>query len=133
MNDIKIKIIDGLNKNSDVYFQLEKDKENIGKIFLKNLDWINRSTEVIFNISNQYLEDSLKLLMKQSFEFLNLNRIYIKVPEYEKDKIEILKGCGFLKEGLERQGIFFKGKFWDLLCFSILAEEYWRLSENFEK
>ncbi|MBT1248141.1 MULTISPECIES: GNAT family protein [unclassified Thermosipho (in: thermotogales)] len=102
-------------------------KEKVGDIFLENLDWINRSCELKLEINMNFFDEVTRKIIKYGFEYLNLNRIYVRIPEYEKDQIGILKNNGFLKEGVERQGKFFKGKFWDVIRFSILAEDYWRL------
>ncbi|ANQ54647.1 hypothetical protein XJ44_06115 [Thermosipho affectus] len=103
-------------------------EEKVGDIFLENLDWINRSCELKLEINMNFFDEVTRKIIKYGFEYLNLNRIYVRIPEYEKDQIGILKNNGFLKEGVERQGKFFKGKFWDVIRFSILAEDYWRLS-----
>ncbi|MBO8139736.1 MAG: GNAT family N-acetyltransferase [Thermosipho sp. (in: Bacteria)] len=114
-----------------------KDKNLlVGSTGLNNIDWINRQAEFgigIFdkNYWNKGLgTEATKLVLKYAFEYLNLNRVYLKTYEYNKRAIRVYEKCGFLLEGKERQAKYLKGKYWDLVRMSILAEDYWRSFEN---
>lgn len=126
------------NNFNTVTFGIEVKDKNIlvGSTGLMNIDWVNRQAEFgigIFdkNYWNKGLgTDATRLVLKYAFEYLNLNRIYLKTYEYNKRAIRVYEKSGFLLEGKERQGKYLKGKYWDLLRMSIIAEDYWRNVEN---
>lgn len=116
--------------------ELKDEKILIGSTGLMNIDWINRQAEFGIGIFDKnhwgkgYGTESTKLILKYAFEYLNLNRVYLKTYEYNKRAIKVYEKCGFMVEGKERQGKYLKGKFWDLIRMAILAEDYWRNFEN---
>lgn len=126
-------------KKEDIIFVIEFDRKQIGVTKFENIDWTNKSAEfVIYIINKEYCNKGIetevtKKMLQYAFEFLNFNRIYTRVFEYDKDMIKIFKNCGFLQEGVERQAKFFKGKYWDIIRFSMLSENYWRLVEELLK
>ncbi|MDK2900182.1 MAG: hypothetical protein PWQ45_702 [Thermosipho sp. (in: thermotogales)] len=140
--DMKFKDFSAEEVNFDLFkdevntltFQIEFKGDSAGIAQFYDIDWINRSACIrIFwdeAIENDVEVKVVRLMLKYAFEVLNLNRVYSKVVEYKKDTISVLKKCGFLQEGMERQAKFFKGKYWDVLRFSMLYEDYWRAIED---
>ncbi|WP_073071710.1 GNAT family N-acetyltransferase [Thermosipho atlanticus] len=124
------------NKLDVVNFSIETlDGVLIGGTGLKDIDWINRSAEFGIGIFDKRYwnkgmgTEATRLMLKYSFEYLNLNRIYLRAYEFNKRAIRVYEKCGFLIEGKERQARYIKGKYWDVIRMSILADDYWR---NFE-
>ena len=122
---------------------LYRDKENIvlgmevsgtliGAIGLHRIDWVNRSAELGIAIFRKeywnkgYGTESIKLVQRYAFEYLNLNRIYLKVYEYNERAIHVYENCGFKVEGRLRKAKYSKRKYWDVLIMGILSEEYFK-------
>jgi len=70
-----------------------------------------------------------KMLMKQIFEELNLNRMYSYNWAENKKMIQINKDLGFTLEGQLRKDTYANGEFKDRVLFSMLKEEYQSLKE----
>ena len=65
-----------------------------------------------------------KKFLKEAFERLNLNRIYIRVHYDNERCLSCVKRFGFRYEGTERQSLLVCGEYKDILVFSILREEW---------
>lgn len=123
--------------HNNLTFGIEIEGKLIGTAGFKNIDWITRSTEygiAIYDSSywNKGIgTEATKLMLKYGFEYLNLNRIWLRVFENNPRAIRVYEKCGFIQEGRERQGRYYKGHYWDVIHMSILSEEYWRFKSEF--
>jgi RimJ/RimL family protein N-acetyltransferase len=66
-----------------------------------------------------------KAILKYAFETLKLHRVDLRVLEYNKRAISCYQKCGFIKEGVEREGAFIEGKWESDWMMSILEQEYY--------
>ncbi|MFD1677089.1 GNAT family N-acetyltransferase [Alicyclobacillus fodiniaquatilis] len=64
------------------------------------------------------------LVLRYAFEELKLHRVDLRVLEYNHRAIACYEKCGFMKEGIEREGVFIEGKFETDVFMSILDREY---------
>lgn len=71
-----------------------------------------------------YGSEAIKVLQKFVFEELNLNRLELEVYEYNERAYKSYVKCGFKEEGRYRNKIYKKGKYWDVICMSILKDEF---------
>lgn len=123
--------IESLYKDDkNILLGMEVNGTLIGSIGLHRIDWVNRSTElgvVIFRKeywNKGYGTKAIDLMLKYAFEYLNMNRVSLKVYEYNERAIHVYEKCGFKVEGRLRKAKFFKGRYWDVLVMSILRDEY---------
>ncbi len=102
----------------------------IGNIGLFGINQRNRYAEVGLFIGEKsywnqgYGSEALLLMLKHSFETLNLNRIFLRVFEYNHRGIKAYEKVGFSHEGKLRQAEFRKGRYWDVLIMSFLRTEW---------
>lgn len=102
----------------------------IGNTSLMNIDWINRLAEVGIFIgeksfwSQGYGREVMRMMLKHGFETLNLNRIWLRVYEFNKRGIRAYERAGFKHEGRQRQAIFKDGHYHDVLFMSVLRDEW---------
>lgn len=100
------------------------------------LAWINRehrSAEITYYLGRQKNPavdvavglEVYAFIKKKGFEEYKLNRIHGEVFTYNEGGIKLAYHCGFKKEGIKRQSIFWDGKYWDSTIVSMLAEEYY--------
>jgi RimJ/RimL family protein N-acetyltransferase len=68
-----------------------------------------------------------KLVLAYAFEHLHLHRVDLRVLEYNHRAIACYEKCGFVKEGIEREGAFIEEAFQTDLIMSILEQEYYQL------
>jgi len=102
----------------------------IGNCGIHNIDWRCRSAEVGIFIGEKHLWNqgygtkAMRLLLKHSFETLNLNRIALEVYETNPRAIHSYEKVGFVHEGRKRQAMYKEGKHFDILIMSVLREEW---------
>lgn len=123
------------NRDDTILFAISIFDENgkekhIGNCGLHDIDWRNRSSEVGIMIGEKeyhgkgYGTEAIELLIKYGFEEVNLNRIFLRVFDFNERAINSYIKVGFIEEGRIRQGQFKKGKYHDLILMSILHEEW---------
>ncbi|MBD2848625.1 GNAT family N-acetyltransferase [Paenibacillus sp. IB182496] len=68
--------------------------------------------------------DVTRAMLKYAFETLKLHRVDLKVLEYNQRAISCYEKCGFIKEGVEREGALIEGQWRSDWSMSILEQEY---------
>src|SRR5438270_11200267 len=95
--------------------------EYIGGIDIRGIDWIERRGEVGIVIGVKqfwgkgYGEDSMRVLMRLAFEKLGLNRLSLRVLDFNQRAIACYEKCGFKREGVLREDHFAEGRFHDVI------------------
>lgn len=104
--------------------------ELAGVISLSKLDWKNRNAELAIFIGEKELwskgvgSEALILLLDYAFNVLGLNKVYLRVFEYNERAIKSYLKVGFKVVGRLRQQRLRGGKYWDEIIMDILAEEF---------
>jgi RimJ/RimL family protein N-acetyltransferase len=110
----------------------------IGSCAFHNIEWKSRAAEVGIAIGlkaswNQgYGTETMRLMLKYGFETLNLNRIFLRVYEYNRRAIRSYEKAGFFLEGKLRQARYQAGKYYDEYIMSVLRSE-WELAGKEKK
>lgn len=118
-------------RSNDFLFIIHEFSSNkIGMVGLSNIDNRNRNAEFgRFMIDKKfrgkgYGREALILILDYAFKHLNLNKIYLDTFEYNNKVINLYKKVGFKQEGIKRQHIYKDGKYNNIICMSILKEDY---------
>ena len=118
-------------KGKMIEYGLYVDGQYIGNIALFDIDKKNKSAEIGYWLSSSharkgYMTEAVKLLEKEGFENLGLNRIRIKCDERNKASAGVAKKCGYKFEGTFREDRFseYFNDFRNTLFFSKLRSEY---------
>jgi [ribosomal protein S5]-alanine N-acetyltransferase len=64
------------------------------------------------------------LILQYAFQKLKLHRVDLRVLEYNRRAIACYEKCGFVVEGVEREGAFIDGRYETDVIMSILDREY---------
>lgn len=102
----------------------------VGNLGLHHIDWRCRSVEVGIFIgekalwSKGYGTKAMRLLLRHSFNTLNMNRVYLRVYENNPRAIRSYEKAGYVHEGRERQGMYKDGQYFDVLMMSVLRAEW---------
>lgn len=106
-----------------------KDR-HIGSISLMKINHREQNAELGIVIGDKtqwgqgYGQEAIELLLKFSFEEMNLHRIFLRVNATNTRGIRCYQKCGFVKEGQLRDAVYHGGCFEDQLIMSVLRSEY---------
>jgi RimJ/RimL family protein N-acetyltransferase len=140
------KIITNGNSNNILQFGIrtincENLNDNnllIGYVFLKNIEWNNRSAQLEVAIAERDFvnlglgSEVAQLILDYVFNELNLNRIESCVMSNNIGAIRMFEKAGFSIEGVGREAVFRDGVALDKIYLGILASE-WRAKQGEEK
>ena len=128
------KWIKGLKEKKDeLHFAIEtKDGKHIGTISLEEISVRDQHASMgIFIGEKSYWNkglgsDAIITIMNYGFKKLKLNRIelHMGVFEYNTRAIHAYEKIGFVREGAERERIFYDGKFHNVILMAVLAKEW---------
>lgn len=108
---------------------LQNDGRALGTIILSDIDQKNATGHIHIKMLKDggrgrgYGTDAVKTMVRYAFEELRLNCIYANILAYNDASIKLFERCGFKKDGVLRQHVYKKGKFVDMLAYSILITE----------
>lgn len=102
----------------------------IGTCAFMGLDQRNRHAELAIVIGNKdywskgFGTEIMKHLLNWGFEGLNLNRLYLRVFDFNTRAIGLYEKMGFKLEGISRGMIYRHGRYCDVHHFGIMKSEY---------
>lgn len=124
---------DDASKAKDWYiFSIKtlEDDQLIGNCSLFGIDNKNRSAEIGILIGEAgyrdkgFGTDATRVLLRFAFNEVNLNRVYLRVFDYNGRAIRSYEKVGFVQEGRERQAIWRENTYHDVHLMAILREEW---------
>lgn len=105
-------------------------KNHVGFIELNTIDYFNRNAQYAIVIGDEnargkgIASSATQLILDYGFNQLNLHKIYLQVAAYNKSAYELYLKLNFKEEGTLVQQHFVDGKYHDMLCMGILAENF---------
>ncbi|QQS61510.1 MAG: GNAT family N-acetyltransferase [Candidatus Moraniibacteriota bacterium] len=118
-------------KGKKVEYGLFVNNEHIGNISIFDMNEKEKSGEIGYWLSsshtrNGYMTEAVKILEKEVFEKMELNRIQIRCDEKNEASSGVAKKCGYVYEGKYREDSFSEhfNNFRNTLVFSKLKSEY---------
>ena len=112
------------------------DDKLLGDINLSVYNWTGRDAFVGLGIGERefwgkgYGTDVMKIILRYAFTEVNLQRVTLKVFEYNPRAIRSYEKTGFRHEGRMRQVLNREGRRWDMLFMGVLREEWMNLQEK---
>jgi len=107
----------------------------VGLIGLKGLESRSRSAEYWIYIGDLavrrkgFADEATRIIVDYAFNVLNLHRVFLKVHETNRAAVALYQKLGFVLEGSLRDASFHEGQFVDVICYSVLEDEFrsnWR-------
>lgn len=77
-----------------------------------------------------YGQDALELGLRYAFMELSLHRLWTELSDHNPQKTALFERAGFLREVQRKEALFFDGKYYDQLDYSILKPEWKKLQEE---
>lgn len=102
----------------------------IGNTSFMDISWVNRSAEIGIVIGDKscwnqgYGRDTMRLMLRHGFETLNMNRIFLRVFDFNLRGIKAYERAGFQHEGRQREAIYTAGRYHDVLMMSVIRKDW---------
>ncbi|MDT2832932.1 GNAT family protein [Vagococcus carniphilus] len=125
-----IKAIINDETREDYAICLNETKEMIGELSILSIDQDNKSAGFRIALNNQKVigkgfgSEATKLVIQHVFEELKLNRLQLEVFSHNPRGIRAYEKCGFVKEGVLREALFYDGTYSDEIIMSIIRKDY---------
>ena len=126
-----------LQRENDHIFAIEaEDGTYIGNVGLHDIEPENRRAELGIIIGDKahwgqgYGTDAVRALLRWAFEYLNLNRISLRVYDYNERAIGCYQKCGFRHEGTMRQARYTDGQYHDEWIMGVLRDEFLEMQKE---
>ena len=108
-----------------------KNDRLVGTASLYNIDLINRKCNIAITIGEKsYISTGIEvygLLIEHAFNRLNMNRVQDGTHKKLVKFVQMLQSIGFKQDGICKEYYFRDGKFEDLIMFSVLAKDFYKL------
>ena len=123
-----------LKGNENILFTIcenESDKA-IGLTGLYRVDYVSRAAVFFISIydpefwSKGYGGETTKLVIKYSFDTLNLNRLQLHVSVENEKGVKAYKRAGFTIEGTLREAMYHNDEYVDFYVMGLLRKEYYK-------
>jgi RimJ/RimL family protein N-acetyltransferase len=117
---------------SRVVLAIEPKSEDglIGYCYLNGIDWFNHVAEFGILIGEERWRgkgigiETSRFLCRYAFETLNLERLHLRVAEYNVRAVSMYERIGFVREGAWRNHVFRGGARHDVILMGLLRSEW---------
>ncbi|MBI9070751.1 MAG: GNAT family N-acetyltransferase [Melioribacteraceae bacterium] len=120
-------------KDNVLFTICETNSNNpIGLTGLFRIDMVSRAAVFFISIydsgywSKGYGSEATKLILKYSFDILNLNRIQLHVAKNNVKGVKAYEKNGFQVEGTLREAMYKNNEYFDFYVMGILRKEYYK-------
>ena len=76
-----------------------------------------------------YGAEALQLLLRYAFDELNLFRLTVMIPEYNRAALRLFEKSGFVEEVRRRQALNRDDRRWDIIQCGLLMDE-WKVHQE---
>ena len=112
------------------HFAIERkdSRTHIGNASLHGIDWVSRTAWFGLFIGEPaawnagFGSDSIRSLVRFSFEEMNLGKLRINVFDYNERGKHVLAGLGFVQEGKLEREFYREGSYHDIVIYSIFRD-----------
>jgi RimJ/RimL family protein N-acetyltransferase len=119
------------------YYLAAARKDNgqvIGEAVLRITDPINGQAEMGFGIGRKFWKQGYAteigaMLLHTAFQHFKLHRVFAQCAPDNKAVIRVMQKLGMAREGMLRDVKHARGKWWSTVVYSILAQEYAKISK----
>jgi RimJ/RimL family protein N-acetyltransferase len=120
-------------KDSDILHLIIEEmveKRTVGYMIIAGVESTHKSMEfrriVVTDKGNGYGREALQLVKEVAFEKYTFHRLWLDVRQHNRRAQELYLSEGFIKEGLLRECVLYKGKYESIWIMSMLEEEYYK-------
>ena len=111
-------------------FSIRINDTPIGYFTVEDIDYTNRKCEFGIVIGETDMQEKgigaecIKLMLHRAFGEMNMHRVFAVIIEVNTASVRSIEKAGFTLEGRQRHARLVGGEFKDVLCYSILSDEW---------
>ncbi|ANN16714.1 GNAT family N-acetyltransferase [Amycolatopsis orientalis] len=119
----------GLDDRADYAILRGEDRAYLGDVVLSDIDEHNRSGAFRIALTGPdvfgkgYGTEATKLLLDFAFDVVGLHRVSLEVFEHNPRARRVYEKCGFVREGLQREALWWDGEWHDVITMAILKND----------
>ncbi|WP_410654773.1 GNAT family N-acetyltransferase [Amycolatopsis sp. lyj-112] len=119
----------GLDDRADYAIVRDEDGVYLGDVVLSGLDEDNRSAAFRIALTGPdvfgkgYGTEATKLILDFAFEVVGLHRVSLEVFDFNPRARHVYEKCGFVREGLQREALWWDGAWHDVLTMAVLKSD----------
>lgn len=108
---------------------LQEDGRVVGTCGFNSLNLAERRGELSYDLAppqwgRALVPEAAGAVLRFGYEDLRLNRVQACVVPEGAQSMRVLEKLGFQREGVLRAAGYWKGRFWDKVCYSLLRAEW---------
>lgn len=125
------------SKPSLVVMVTTDDDIPVGLLELSSIDHVNRNAHFGIMIADsskgsRFFLRAVKAFLRRCYTDLELHKIYFRVPVDNEHALKVNRYFGFVEEGIDRDAVFIKERFKDIIVFSMTADEFERKCQKWD-
>ncbi len=120
-----------IKKDTEYHFCVcnSQTKDMMGMIGLRNINRNDLNVELGYWIGRQYRKcgygsEAISVILSYIFSDINFRRVYAIVSQQNKASVKVLEKTGFVREAIWRKASRVGQKWFDVLSYGILKEEF---------
>ncbi len=115
--------------NSGIELGIWHKEQLIGDLGLNFIDWQNKRADMGFSLTADFQGRAIataacRALLAYAFGELKLNRMEMRCSKDNERACALARRLGFTQEGHCSEAQWLHGRFWDLLLFGMIAEDW---------
>jgi RimJ/RimL family protein N-acetyltransferase len=115
--------------------KLKTENRLIGFLSFDRIGWTHGAADFTLALGDHSLvaapiREALELGLIYAFKELNLYRLCMKVPDYDRYTIEFLEEAGFICEVSQREAEYLNNRYWDLHYYGLIKEDWEKGGRN---
>lgn len=119
----------GLDDRADYAIVRTEDRAHVGDLALTDVDKDNRSASFRIALNGPeffgvgYGTEATRLLLDYAFDVVGLHRVSLEVFDYNPRAQRAYEKAGFVREGLQREALWWDGEWHDVVTMAILKTD----------
>lgn len=117
----------GRDDRADWAILRASDRAYVGDASLGDLDADNRSMSFRIALGGAaefgrgYGTEALRLLLDYAFDVVGVHRVTLEVFDFNTRAQRVYEKCGFVREGVQREALYWDGQWHDTIDMAVLA------------
>lgn len=127
----------GRKLQDDAYHWVIEDRQGqpVGSISTHDCDRRNGTFSYGVDVAEEHrghghATEAIRLILRYYFEELRYHKANVGVHSYNEPSLRLHDRLGFTREGVIREAVYTGGRYYDLVCFGMTADEFYAANQG---